>query len=194
MFLLVNDNLDDTAQTLYQKYFESNSDKPSWKQGTVGDVLQLQRGHDLPRTEMTGGKYPVAGSTGTIGYHDEFTAEAPVIVMGRSGNIGNPRLYLCNCWTHNTSLYVKQIYEAEPLWVFYLLKNLNYDGFVGGSAVPTLNRNDVHAYGIAIPPLELQKSFSQKVMSLIYCKEENLSEIEKLQELQKIILTTMSSR
>lgn len=190
----INDNLDDTAQTLYQKYFEYNSDKSSWKQGTVGDVLQLQRGHDLPRTEMTGGKYPVAGSTGTIGYHDEFTAEAPVIVMGRSGNIGNPRLYLCNCWTHNTSLYVKQIYEAEPLWVFYLLKNLNYDGFVGGSAVPTLNRNDVHAYGIAIPPLELQKSFSQKVMSLIYCKEENLSEIEKLQELQKIILTTMSSR
>ena len=190
----INDNLDDTAQTLYQKYFESNSDKSSWKQGTVGDVLQLQRGHDLPRTEMTGGKYPVAGSTGTIGYHDEFTAEAPVIVMGRSGNIGNPRLYLCNCWTHNTSLYVKQIYEAEPLWVFYLLKNLNYDGFVGGSAVPTLNRNDVHAYGIAIPPLELQKSFSQKVMSLIYCKEENLSEIEKLQELQKIILTTMTSR
>lgn len=190
----INDNLDDTAQTLYQKYFESNSDKSSWKQGTVGDVLQLQRGHDLPRTEMTGGKYPVAGSTGTIGYHDEFTAEAPVIVMGRSGNIGNPRLYLCNCWTHNTSLYVKQIYEAEPLWVFYLLKNLNYDGFVGGSAVPTLNRNDVHAYGIAIPPLELQKSFSQKVMSFIYCKEENLSEIEKLQELQKIILTTMSSR
>lgn len=190
----INDNLDDTAQTLYQKYFESNSDKSSWKQGTVGDVLQLQRGHDLPRTEMTGGKYPVAGSTGTIGYHDEFIAEAPVIVMGRSGNIGNPRLYLCNCWTHNTSLYVKQIYEAEPLWVFYLLKNLNYDGFVGGSAVPTLNRNDVHAYGIAIPPLELQKSFSQKVMSLIYCKEENLSEIEKLQELQKIILTTMSSR
>lgn len=179
---------------MYQKYFESTSDKSSWKQGTVGDVLQLQRGHDLPRTEMTGGKYPVAGSTGTIGYHDEFTAEAPVIVMGRSGNIGNPRLYLCNCWTHNTSLYVKQIYEAEPLWVFYLLKNLNYDGFVGGSAVPTLNRNDVHAYGIAIPPLELQKSFSQKVMSLIYCKEENLSEIEKLQELQKIILTTMSSR
>lgn len=190
----INDNLEATAQTLYQKYFDSNSDKSSWKQGTVSDVLQLQRGHDLPRTEMTGGKYPVAGSTGTIGYHNEFTAEAPVIVMGRSGNIGNPRLYLCNCWTHNTSLYVKQIYEAEPLWVFYLLKNLNYDGFVGGSAVPTLNRNDVHAYGIAIPPLELQKSFSKKVMNLIYCKEENLSEIEKLQELQEIILTTMSSR
>lgn len=167
----VNDNLDATVQALYQEIFMENPDISTWKQGIVGDVLQLQRGHDLPRTEMLGGQYPVAGSTGSIGYHNQFTAEAPVIVMGRSGNIGNPRLYLCNCWTHNTSLYVKQIYEAEPLWAFYLLKNLNYDSFVGGSAVPTLNRNDVHAYGISIPPLDLQKSFADKAMKLILYKE-----------------------
>lgn len=190
----INDNLEATAQALYQEQFIDNSEISSWKQGTVGDVLQLQRGHDLPRTEMLGGEYPVAGSTGTIGYHNKFTAEAPVIVMGRSGNIGNPRLYLCNCWTHNTSLYVKQIFHSEPIWAFYLLKNLNYDGFVGGSAVPTLNRNDVHAYGIAIPPLELQKSFSEKVMKLILLREENLSEIAKLQELQGTVLATISSR
>jgi len=190
----INDNLEATAQALYQELFVDNPDVSEWKQGCVGDVLQLQRGHDLPRTEMLGGEYPVAGSTGTIGYHNKFTAEAPVIVMGRSGNIGNPRLYLCNCWTHNTSLYVKQIFRSEPIWAFYLLKNLNYDGFVGGSAVPTLNRNDVHAYGIAIPPLELQKSFSEKVMKLILRKEENLLEITKLQELQGTILATISSR
>ena len=190
----INDNLDAMAQALYQEFFIDNPDFSSWKQGTVGDVLQLQRGHDLPRTKMLGGEYPVAGSTGTIGYHNKYTAEAPVIVMGRSGNIGNPRLYLCNCWTHNTSLYVKEIYQVEPLWTFYLLKNLNYDGFVGGSAVPTLNRNDVHAYGIAIPPLEIQKSFAEKVMKLILYKEENLSEIAKLEELQGTILATISSR
>ena len=97
----INDNLDDTAQTLYQKYFESNSDKSSWKQGTVGDVLQLQRGHDLPRTEMTGGKYPVAGSTGTIGYHDEFTAERSL----------------------NHSTYSFKISPCSPSFVFTLLIN-----------------------------------------------------------------------
>ena len=190
----INDNLEATAQAMYQEFFVDNSEISKWKQGTVGDVLQLQRGHDLPRTKMLVGKYPVAGSTGTIGYHNQYTAEAPVIVMGRSGNIGNPRLYLCNCWTHNTSLYVKQIYQVEPMWAFYMLKNLNYDCFVGGSAVPTLNRNDVHAYGIAIPPLELQKRFTDYVMKLILSKEANLSEIVKLQELQETILTTMSSR
>lgn len=191
---LINDNLDATAQTVYQEMFIDSPNISSWQQGTIGDVLQLQRGHDLPRTEMLGGEYPVAGSTGTIGYHNQYTAESPVIVMGRSGNIGNPRLYLCNCWTHNTSLYVKQIFQAEPMWVYFMLKNLNYDGFVGGSAVPTLNRNDVHAYGIAIPPLVLQKTFAEKVVKFILCKKENLSEIAKLEELQETVLATISSR
>ena len=189
-----NDNLEATAQALYQELFVDNPDISEWKSGCVGDVLQLQRGHDLPRTEMLGGEYPVAGSTGTIGYHNQYTAESPVIVMGRSGNIGNPRLYLCNCWTHNTSLYVKQIFHADPMWTYYMLKNLNYDSFVGGSAVPTLNRNDVHAYGIAIPPIELQETFGKKVMKLIQFRETNLSEIAKLDELQCTVLATISSR
>lgn len=189
-----NDNLEATAQALYQELFVDNPDISEWKSGCVGDVLQLQRGHDLPRTEMLGGEYSVAGSTGTIGYHNQYTAESPVIVMGRSGNIGNPRLYLCNCWTHNTSLYVKQIFHADPMWTYYMLKNLNYDSFVGGSAVPTLNRNDVHAYGIAIPPIELQETFGKKVMKLIQFRETNLSEIAKLDELQCTVLATISSR
>ena len=190
----INDNLDVTAQTIYQEFFVDNPAVPSWKQGTVGDVLQLQRGHDLPRAEMVEGKYPVAGSTDTIGYHNQYTTKAPVIVMGRSGNIGNPRLYLCDCWAHNTSLYVKQFINSEPIWTFFLLKNLNYDGFVGGSAVPTLNRNDVHAFSIAIPPIELQKDFSEKVIKLILIKETNIAEISKLEELKATVLATISSR
>ena len=190
----INDNLDVTVQAIYQDFFTNNPDKGSWKQGVVGDILQLQRGHDLPRTQMLGGEYPVAGSTGTIGYHNQYTAIAPVIVMGRSGNIGNPRLYLCNCWTHNTSLYVKQIFNADALWAFYLLKNLDYEGFVGGSAVPTLNRNDVHAFGITIPPLYLQQLFSQKAIRLIVEKENNLIEITKLENLKGTVLATISSR
>ena len=190
----INDNLDTTAQTIYQELFVDNPAVSSWKPGTVGDVLQLQRGHDLPRAEMVDGKYPVAGSTDTIGYHNQYTTKAPVIVMGRSGNIGNPRLYLCDCWAHNTSLYVKQFINSEPIWTFFLLKNLNYDSFVGGSAVPTLNRNDVHAYSIASPPIELQKDFSEKVIKLISIKETNIAEISKLEELKATVLATISSR
>lgn len=73
-------------------------------------------------------------------------------------------------------------------------ENLNYDSFVGGSAVPTLNRNDVHAYGITIPPIHLQKIFGEKVMKLIRLREENISEVSQLEELQSTVLATISSR
>lgn len=190
----INDNLEATAQALYQEFFLNNPEAAGWNNGCIGDVLQLQRGHDLPRAEMLGGEYPVAGSTGTIGFHNQYTMVAPVIVMGRSGNIGNPRLYLRNCWAHNTTLYVKQIFNADPMWAYFMLKNLNYDSFVGGSAVPTLNRNDVHAYRITIPPLHLQNTFGDKVMKLILFKEENITEISKLEELQSTVLATISRR
>lgn len=190
----INDNLAEIAQAIYLQMFESKTADSDWLSGRVEDVLQLQRGHDLPRADMNGGDYPVAGSTGTIGYHDQFTTPAPAIVMGRSGNIGNPRLYLCKCWAHNTSLYVKEYRHSNPIWVFYLLKNLNYDGFKGGSAVPTLNRNDIHSVEISVPPIDLQNKFADRVLPLIFEQDANTKEITMLEELQNTVLATISSR
>lgn len=189
----INEKLEAIAQTLYDEMFVDNPDRSLWRKGTVGDVLQLQRGHDLPRSSMREGSYPVAGSNETIGFHNQYTAESPVIVMGRSGNIGNPRLYSCNCWVHNTALYVKQYYSSEVLWAFYLLKNLNYDEFVGGSAVPTLNRNNVHSHPILIPPINQQTSFSNKARHIVQYKELNTLEISKLEDLKKSLLSIISS-
>ena len=190
----INDNLAEIAQAIYLQMFESKTADSDWLSGRVEDVLQLQRGHDLPRADMNGGDYPVAGSTGTIGDHDQFTTPAPAIVMGRSGNIGNPRLYLCKCWAHNTSLYVKEYRHSNPIWVFYLLKNLNYDGFKGGSAVPTLNRNDIHSVEISVPPIDLQNKFADRVLPLIFEQDANTKEITMLEELQNTVLATISSR
>ena len=112
--------------------------------------------------------------------------------MGRSGNIGNPRLYLCKCWAHNTALYVKHFYGSNPIWVFYLLKNLNYDEFVEGSAVPTLNRNYVHSFEIFIPPSELQNDFSDKVLKMLKLIKHNNDEISTLGKINDTVLSLLS--
>jgi type I restriction enzyme S subunit len=73
-----------------------------------------------------------------------------------------------------------------------MLKHINYDSFVGGSAVPTLNRNDVHAFEIVIPPTEVQTDFSHKVGGAVSDIASNTREISKLTELQEILLSRMS--
>lgn len=194
----INDNFEAVAEALYSSWFiinepfKINGDLPSsWRSGAVGDVITLQRGHDLPKSQISEGAYPVMGSTGVIAYHNQFTTKAPVIAMGRSGNIGNPRYYNFDCWAHNTCLYVKE-FRSTPLWAFYMLKHINYDSFVGGSAVPTLNRNDVHALKIVIPPNDVQDEFSHKINYIIKKISRNQQEIAKLGDMQDVLLSRMA--
>ncbi len=122
-----------------------------WIECTLGDIVTFQRGHDLPQSRMTGGIYPVIGSNGIIGWHNEYTTSAPCITVGRSGNVGNPHLCETNAWAHNTTLYIKEYKGAYPLFVYYLLFTLNLSNYAGGSAVPTLNRNHIHILPVRIP-------------------------------------------
>jgi len=102
---------------------------------------------------MVPGKYPVIGSNGVIGFHNEYTTEAPSITIGRSGNTGNPFIVYGRSWSHNTTLYVKEFKGSDPIFIYYLLKHLNLGSFSGGSAVPTLNRNHIHTLEVFVPPL-----------------------------------------
>jgi len=125
--------------------------KSNWKTCQLGDLITFQRGHDLPKTKMQGGKYPVVGSNGIIGYHNEYTTEAPSITIGRSGNVGKPFLFKGRSWSHNTSLYIKEYNAVDPIFIYYFLQTLDLGNYAGGSAVPTLNRNHIHTLNVYVP-------------------------------------------
>ncbi len=131
----------------------------TWKTVKLGDILNFRRGHDLPHSEMREGDIPVAGSNGCIGYHDVATPIAPIITVGRSGNIGTPYYYE-KAWAHNTTLYVDDFKGNNPKYLYYLLKTLPLASFTGGSAVPTLNRNHIH-------PLEVLHTEDKKTQDKI---------------------------
>lgn len=125
--------------------------KCEWRECTLGDFINFQRGHDLPKNKMQDGKFPVVGSNGIIGFHNEFTTNEPSITIGRSGNVGKPFIYYGKSWSHNTTLYVKDYKGNDPVFVFYFLKTMDLANYAGGSAVPTLNRNHIHTLPIKVP-------------------------------------------
>lgn len=137
-----------------------------WRDCKLGEFIFFQRGHDLPKTEMKAGSFPVAGSNGIIGYHDQFTTKSNGITIGRSGNIGTPHYYDIDFWAHNTVLYVKDFFGNNPKFSYYFLKTLDLQAFNSGSAVPTLNRNHIHELQIVVPPLDEQKAIAAVLSSL----------------------------
>ena len=138
----------------------------NWIKCTLGDIVIFQRGFDLPKSEMKEGKFPVVGSNGIIGYHDEYTTKPPGLSVGRSGNVGNPFIINIPSWSHNTTLFVKSFKNSYPLFVYYFLKTLDLSKYSGGSAVPTLNRNHIHSIPIKVPEIEEQKKIAEILGSL----------------------------
>ena len=147
-----------------------------WKEVRLGDILNFHRGHDLPREKMEFGEVPVAASNGIIGYHNVATDISPCITIGRSGNIGTPYIYK-KCWAHNTTLYIDNFKGNDPLYLYYLCKTIPFKSFVGGSAVPTLNRNHIHPIMVKyIPNLSDQRKIAD-ILSALDSKIENNNKI-----------------
>lgn len=143
-----------------------------WRDCCLGDLITFQRGYDLPKDSMIMGEFPVVGSNGIIGYHNEYTTEGPSLSVGRSGNVGNPFIYYGRSWSHNTTLYVKEFKECNASFIYYMLKILNLKNYAGGSAVPTLNRNHIHSLKVRVPAevkdqkriADILKGFDDKII------------------------------
>jgi type I restriction enzyme S subunit len=121
------------------------------------DFVTLQRGFDLPKTEMRDGPFPVLGSTSVIGHHCEFKVEPPGVVTGRSGSLGIVQYVDKPYWPHNTALWVRDFKGNDPKFVFYCMKGLDFARFNAGAGVPTLNRNHLDSLEVGVPSLSVQR-------------------------------------
>ena len=123
------------------------------KKYKLGDILELQRGYDLPLSQQETGNVLVAGSNGIIGSHNEARGNHPCITVGRSGSVGKVHYYEQPTWAHNTTLFVKDFKGNSPRYLYYFLKNLHLDKMFakGSSVVPSLDRKVVHSLVVPFP-------------------------------------------
>ena len=154
-----------------------------WERKTLGDLVTLQRGYDLPDSQRINGDVPVIGSAGLTGYHNEAKVKGPCISMGRSGNsIGKLTYTNEDCWPHNASMYVKDLKGNDSRFCYFLLSTINFRGFNSGGAIPSLNRNLIYPISIQIPPLPTQRKIASILSAYDDLIENNLKRIKLLEE------------
>lgn len=153
---------------------------PNYKTLTLDNVAPLQRGFDLPISNIVDGEYPVVFSNGALKKHNEAKVSGPGVVTGRSGTIGNVHFIDKDFWPHNTSLWVINFHGNAPKFIYYLYANFDLARFGTGSGVPTLNRNDVHKQFVTIPSdIDEQK----KIASFLTAVDQKISFLKKQHEL-----------
>ena len=197
--------LEEAAQRLYDEWFvklrfPNHEQVPvvdgvpeGWGREPIENLFVLQRGFDLPNGQRLDGDVPIYASTGINGFHNEAMVTNPTVITGRSGSLGRVLYSATPCWPLNTTLWVKEFKKASPLYTFFTLKSLGLEGLNGGSAVPTLNRNDVHRIEVISPPLEIIRKFDTQVQSF-FDQIENLQNYnQKLAQARDALLPRLMS-
>ena len=78
-----------------------------WRDATLGDVIELKRGHDLPQQDRHRGTIPIVSSSGVSDYHSVPKVKGPGVVTGRYGTLGQVFYIAEDFWPLNTTLYVQ---------------------------------------------------------------------------------------
>ncbi|MGP5687673.1 restriction endonuclease subunit S [Glutamicibacter ardleyensis] len=123
-----------------------------WIDASLGEVATLQRGFDLPTRLRRRGSVPIISSSGTSGWHDRAMVKGPGVVTGRYGTIGEVFFERTDFWPLNTTLWVSDFHGNDEEFVYYLLQRVDFATHSGKSGVPGVNRNDLHAERVSLPP------------------------------------------
>ncbi len=161
----------------------------NWEMIPLGDLITLQRGHDLPSSKRKDGVIPIMGSSGITGYHNEAKCFGSGVIVGRSGNsMGEVSFIDEDHWPLNTCLYVTDFKGNNPKYIYYLLKTVNFDQFNSGSAQKSLNRNAVYPFEVyATKNKTIQKDIGKTLSQLEEKESLNIKINQTLEEMAQAI-------
>jgi type I restriction enzyme S subunit len=132
----------------------------TWLTAPLGDVIELAYGKSLPKgVRAVEGNIPVYGSNGITGWHDQALVNESTIIVGRKGSAGAIQLVQEPCYPIDTTYFVRvrQSFDADTKFLFYLLSRLDLSRLKTATGVPGLNREDAYRELISLPPLPEQR-------------------------------------
>lgn len=188
-----NKTLEQLAETLFRQWFVEEAEE-GCEVGRLGDVLELVYGKTMKEEMRTGKGFPVVGSSGVVGYHDEYCVEGPGIVIGRKGTLGKVIYLFENFFPIDTTYFIKSKNKSAGLYFeFFLLKTLNFEEMNSDSAVPGLNRDIALSSEVKIPPGNRISEFNNHCSTFFQKIKSNTTQINTLTQLRDTLLPKLMS-
>ena len=164
--------------------------KKTWEHKKLGEVITLEYGKPLlPDQRKSDGKYPVYGANGIKDRTDGYFYDKPSIIIGRKGSAGEINLTEEKFWPLDVTYYV--VYDQKKYdrkFLFYLLRNLQLQKLAKG-VKPGINRNDVYAIKVDIPPLPEQQRIVDILDQSFAAIDQAIENTEKNLENTKLVFS-----
>lgn len=137
------------------------------------------------KTKSTEGEYPVYGSTGIIGYTNQYVYNRPLILIARVGaNAGKVNKVDGFFDVSDNTLIIDVRPIIHYLFLYDLLQMSSLNRLVFGSGQPLITAGTLRLMQVALPPIEEQKKIAEVLSGWDKAIELQTKLIEKL-ELRK---------
>lgn len=126
----------------------------------IREIARIHYGKALKAEDrVESGSVAVFGSSGQIGFHNEFLVNHPTLIVGRKGSVGQVTYADKGGWAIDTVFYTEFIKpnEVDIRFFFYALKCSRLERWTITTSIPGLSRNDLYATQIPLPSLEEQR-------------------------------------
>ncbi|QNB47786.1 restriction endonuclease subunit S [Thermanaerosceptrum fracticalcis] len=201
----INKTLEEIAQAIFKSWFvdfepfkdgefeesELGLIPKGWRVVKNKEVFELSYGKALKAENRRYGHYPVVGSNGIVGYHDEYLVKGPGIVVGRKGNPGTVNYIFDNFYPIDTTFYIDT--KISKIFLYFALKNQNLIQLSADSAVPGLNRNIAYMNSLLLPREDVLNKFDNVIQPIFDLVLNNQNEITHLQNIRDTLLPKLMS-
>ncbi|WP_431628472.1 restriction endonuclease subunit S [Enterobacter bugandensis] len=164
-----------------------------WVTNRLENILELAYGKALKKTERTNGDYPVYGSGGVDGTHNEYLVKGPGIIVGRKGTVGSLHWENKDFYPIDTVFFVKPKEYYSLVYCHQLLKTLGLENMNTDAAVPGLNRNNAYRLEVVTPTQSIITKFTNIIQTIQHKMDSNHNETENLTALRDTLLPKLIS-
>lgn len=149
-------------------------------------VARMAYGDALAAESRIEGAYPVVGSGGASGTHNQRNFGAPGIVIGRKGSYGSIHWVPSGGFAIDTAYYIDNSSTSADLrWLYYALKAVDIKGASQDVGVPGLSREAAYAVSIPTPPpLEEQR----RIADFLDAETARIDKLVSLRKRQMVLI------
>ena len=148
------------------------------------EVLEIVNGKSQKTVENSGGRYPVYGSGGVMGYADDYICEANTVIIGRKGSINNPIYVSEPFWNVDTAFGLCAKKELLlPRYLYYFCKKFDFEKLNKTVTIPSLTKSDLLKIRIQLPNVSTQQDVINKlskIETVIDLRKQELSALDEL--------------
>lgn len=117
--------------------------RDGWKIVKLEDVCDIVSGRSQKAVECDGGKYPIYGSGGIMGYASDYICEAGATIIGRKGSINNPIYVQTRFWNVDTAFGMVPKQHMNSKLLYYFCLSFDFTKMNKGTTIPSLVKKDL---------------------------------------------------